>query len=87
MNGGINFSSVLGDYESIWYPASGYRDGTNGNLRNVNGNGFYWSVTPLDQLDEHNSEYYQFSVRTDGSVYILGYDESMHGYPVRCQKE
>ena len=48
-NYGINFGGVgegkLGNASSIWYPAAGCRDFSDGNLKQVNFYGNYWATT------------------------------------------
>ncbi len=43
---GMNFSGKFGNDPTIWYPASGFRDGGDDRLRSVGNKGYYWSADP-----------------------------------------
>ena len=45
-NEGMNFSGKFGADQTIWYPASGYRDEFYGSLEYVGSGGDYWSASP-----------------------------------------
>ena len=45
-NEGMNFSGKFGLDQTIWYPASGFRDYSDGSLSNVGYDGGYWSASP-----------------------------------------
>lgn len=81
---GMDFSKTdkkLGSSGPIWYPASGFRDGSSGSLYGVGGNGFYWSVSPSGEY----AYYLNFSY--DGRVSPASYDYRADGKSVRCIKE
>ena len=42
----MNFSGKFGVDQTIWYPASGFRDYSDGSLSNVGYDGGYWSASP-----------------------------------------
>ena len=79
-NEGINFTGKLGSSSTIWYPASGFRSGSDGSLV-VGGYGCYWSVTPR----EDNS--YSLSFSDYGPINPISSMSHAAGLPVRCQKE
>ena len=78
-NKGKNFSSKFGDASTIWYPASGCRR-YDGALRNVGGNGLYWSVTP-------GNYHACLGFDSNGYVYPSGSDYRANGGGVRCVQE
>ena len=80
-NEGMNFSGKLGADQTIWYPASGCRDGYDGNLDYVGGNGFYWSASP----SSYNASPLCFNY--DGRVYPSYYRGRAYGLSVRCLQE
>ena len=71
----------LGSSGPIWYPASGFRDGSSGSLYGVGGYGFYWSVSPSGKY----AYYLNFSY--DGRVSPASYVYRADGQSVRCIKE
>ena len=77
-NKGMNFSGKFGSASSIWYPASGYRNGSHGVLWEVGNFGFYWSASP----DSSNACYLYF--KGNGYVDPSHYDRRAYGYSVRC---
>ena len=80
-NEGMNFSGKFGSVSTIWYPASGYRNGGDGDLYNVGNYGIYWSASP-DGLNAYYLYFYH-----DGYVYPSSYDTRAYGYSVRCLQE
>lgn len=81
-NEGINFYGKFGTASTIWYPASGYRNDSDGGLGGVgDGDGSYWSVTP----------------NSFGAYYLFFYDNGYfnpslsyyraYGFAVRCLQE
>ena len=81
-NGGINFSGNFGSSSTIWYPASGYRNYSDGSLLGVGSYGRYWSVTP--------SSYGAYSLHFSynyGNVYPSNFYSRAYGQSVRCFKE
>ena len=80
-NEGMNFSGKFGSDQTIWYPASGCRNGYDSWLAYVGNYGIYWSASP-------GSDYaYSLDFFYDGDVYpVSGYDRA-NGYSVRCVKE
>ena len=79
-NQGINYSSLLGDDDIIWYPASGMRRYEDGRLYLTGTNGYYWSST--------NSGIYAygFYIKESGRTHH-GSSQHGRGLPVRCIKE
>ena len=82
-NKGMNFSGKFGSDQTIWYPASGYRDYSDGSLSNVGGNGYYWSASPND------SKAYDLVLYCSGPGNVLPSTHSFraHGQSVRCLQE
>ena len=79
---GMNFSGKFGSDQTIWYPASAYRHGSDGGLDYVGyyGDGSYWSASP-----SNNDAYYLFFIGT-GYVYLSGHSRA-GGLSVRCLQE
>lgn len=77
---GIDFSGVLGDSPSIWYPASGYRD-TKGGLTKIGLLGFYWSASTMDYSA------YMLRIGYEGTVVSASYNSRANACCVRCAKE
>ena len=76
----MNFSGKFGSDQTIWYPASGYRDHSFGSLYSVGEYGNYWSASP-----NTNSAY---NLHFDAvRVYPSNYDIRANGYSVRCIQE
>ena len=80
---GMNFSGKFGSDQTIWYPASGYRDYSDGSLSNVGDNGYYWSASPND------SKAYDLVLYCSGPGNVLPSTQSFraHGQSVRCLQE
>lgn len=80
-NEGMNFSGKFGSASTIWYPASGYRYGSDGGLDIVGDSGSYWSASP--------NKYYAYYLFFNDYGYVRP-SESLNradGRSVRCQKE
>ena len=82
-NEGINFSGLFGSAPTIWYPASGYRSYSNGNLKDVGNLGRYWSGSPSTTTD--NAFYMLFDYYAN--VYPSISEDRANGYSVRCVRE
>jgi hypothetical protein len=80
-NAGMNFSGKLGSDQTIWYPASGFRHGSDGSLNSVGNFGQCYSASPYD--DE--AHYLSFSYY--GRVSPSDFSYRAHGHPVRCLQE
>ena len=80
-NEGINFSGKFGSDQTIWYPASGYRDRLHGSLPNVLGLGYCWSASPS------NNSAYSLRFIDNGEVNAWYNDYRAYGYSVRCLQE
>ena len=80
-NEGMNFFGMFGADQTIWYPASGYREHHDGSFSNVGKNGYYWSASPSNA----NAYYLFFSIH--GSVYPSNDDYRAYGFSVRCLQE
>ena len=80
-NEGMNFSGKFGSDQTIWYPASGYRNRNDGSLSYVGNVGFYWSASPNDYYA------YSLSFYDDGDVDPSGYSYRANGRSVRCLQE
>ena len=88
-NKGVDFTGIYGESETIWYPNSGYREGSNGTINN-NGNsglGYYWSCSPFEANSAYAYSLYMSGGDTGGNVLPLSWDLRCHGFPVRCLKE
>ena len=80
-NEGMNFSGKFGSASTIWYPASGSRDGHGGNLSRVGDYGYYWSASP-------SGEYaYTLNFYNNGGVFPSSNDSRSVGHSVRCLQE
>ena len=81
-NEGINFSGMFGSASTIWYPASGFRSPSGGDLDNVGFGGYYWSASP------HDYHAFFLSFNNVGS-HNLSNNNRMRafGQPVRCHRE
>jgi uncharacterized protein (TIGR02145 family) len=83
-NEGMNFSGKFGSASTIWYPASGYRDGNDnggdGSLYDVGYRGYYWSASPRG-----SNRAYGLHFGSNGLVYP-SYDSiiRVNGQSVRC---
>ena len=83
-NKGMDFSITdkkLGSSGPIWYPASGYRNNSDGGLCLVGFNGLYWSASP----SSNNAYYLDFSF--SGSVNPSYNFSRAYGFSVRCLQE
>ena len=64
----------------IIFPASGYRNNSNGSLNNVGNNGYYWSASANSS---NNGHYLNF----DSSNWNWNNNNRANGYPVRAVVE
>ena len=81
-NKGYDFSEVFGSSSTIWYPASGYINSSDGSLMLIATNGYYCSASP--------SLYFTCSMyfNKTGSVYLsLSNISRAQGQSVRCLQE
>ena len=78
---GWNFTFVANGLESVWYPASGYRNVGTGAMRNERTIGYSWSASPSSSA---NGFYLGFG---SGSVSPQNDDSRGYGFPVRCLQE
>ena len=78
INEGMNFSGKFGSDQTIWYPASGFRDYGDGGLDSIGSLGNYWSASPS------GSRAYYLYFDNDGRVYPLGSRNRAFGRSVRC---
>ena len=81
INEGMNFSGKFGSAPTIWYPASGYRYGSDGYWWDVDRDGCYWSASPYD-----DRAYRLFFDYTD-YVYTSSCSSRGNGHSVRCLQE
>ena len=77
-NRGMNFSGKFGSDQTIWYPRSGYRDGS---LYGVGLDGIYWSASP------YGNGVYRLYFYFDGNVGPADSSIRASGYSVRCLQE
>ena len=83
VNRGVNFSSVLGPSQIIWYPQTGYRDTGFGHLCDVGRIGYYWCWCSYETSDAYSYFLYVGEVQTENCKHT----KKCFGLPVRCQKE
>ena len=84
--GGINFTGIFGEAESIWYPAAGVINRNYG-LEQTYYYGCYWSCTSYNGLQA----YYLLLTNSGGvdpasDVSMGGWGGHEDGFPVRCLK-
>ena len=85
-NEGINFSGKFGSTSTIWYPASGYRDCSDGRLGGVGNEGLYWSASLFSAFFGFvDVDGLYFGSR--GNVNPSFIYESAYGLSVRCLQE
>ena len=77
-NEGMNFSGKFGSASTIWYPASGYRNGFDGSPSHVGNYGGYWSASPIFNLA------YTLYFYSNGGVIPSNYNDRVSGLSVRC---
>lgn len=80
-NEGMNFSGKFGSDQTIWYPASGYRYGSDGGLYGVGYYGYYLSASPS------SVSAYSLYFSYDGYVYSSSSNYRATGLSVRCLQE
>ena len=77
----MNFSGKFGSASTIWYPASGSRDYSDGSLYDVGRAGIYWSAS----LYYYNA--YSLGFNNGGYVDPSNYNGRAYGFSVRCLQE
>ena len=77
----MNFSGKFGSDQTIWYPVSGFRDGSGGGLKYVGYTGYYWSASPYDNVA------YSLYFGNHGNVTPSNYYDRLYGKSVRCLQE
>ena len=80
-NRSMNFSGKFGPGQTIWYPASGYRDCKDGSLSYVGYEGRYWSASPFSVFA------YYLCFDCNGYVYPSNYYNRADARTVRCIQE
>ena len=80
-NEGMNFSGKFGADQTIWYPASGYRNYNDGSLYSVGIGGNDWSASPYDYSA------YDLGFNFIGNVYPSLGSNRANGQFVRCLQE
>jgi hypothetical protein len=77
----MNFSGKFGSASTIWYPASGSRNTSDGDIYYVGKYGYYWSASP--------SSYYAYCLffSNSGLVNPPNYSYRAVGLSVRCLQE
>ena len=84
VNRGVNFFSVFGSSDTIWYPAAGFINNVNGVINDVGNRNYTWSITNSD----HKSYFFGFDMfagtyeNPDRDT-----DYRSYGHSVRCVKE
>lgn len=82
INEGMNFSDKFGSDQTIWYPASGCRESSDGCLYNVGYRGGYWSASP-----NSSGEAYFLYFCNNGCVGLSNGGCRAGGRSVRCLQE
>ena len=80
-NEGMNFSGKFGSASTIWYPASGYRGGSDGSLSSVGYYGYYWSASPYSYF-AYDLYFVSYGLVSPSDNYSRA-----RGHAVRCVKE
>ena len=80
-NEGINFSGNFGSSSTIWYPASGYSNSSDGGLSSVGNCVFFWSASP------YSSTAYNLFFNSSGYVNPWSRSYRADGCSVRCFQE
>ena len=75
-NNGCNLTSVT---PNVFFPASGYREYSNGSLSDVGSNGYDWSASAYSLTGRAR--------RLRSDKWKWGYDNQAYGYPVRAVAE
>ena len=83
-NKGINVTRIFGEATSIWYPASGDRYNSSGELGKVGDHCYYWSCSPVENT---NANAYNLYISYSGSGNPSSPMGRAYGYPARCLKE
>ena len=83
-NKGMNFSGKFGSDQTIWYPASGSRNDSDGSLNDVGDYGRYWSASPGSNGSFH-ADFLTFLYA--GNVCPALDTNRANGYSVRCLQE
>ena len=78
---GMNFSGKFGSDQTIWYPASGFRDASDYRLWSVGGYGYYWSASP------HGNSASFLELEYNDGVYPSYSIDRAPGCSVRCLQE
>ena len=78
----MNFSGKFGSDQTIWYPASGFRNNNAGGLDYVGYFGGYWSASPRGYYGA-----YSLYFLDDGNVSPSIDGSRAHGHSVRCLQE
>ena len=80
-NEGMNFSGKFGSASTIWYPASGYRDRSDGGLKSVGDYVVYRSASP------RSNKAYGLEIHSYGSVTPSSDGNRAYGNALRCARE
>ncbi|MGZ2615524.1 fimbrillin family protein, partial [Bacteroides fragilis] len=78
---GWNFYTDSSKNKTIFFPASGCRNYSNGGASNVGSYGYCWSAVPRSQGNGRSLYFYS------SGVYPLGYDGRAFGFGVRSSQE
>ena len=68
-------------WNSSFFPASGYRNDSNGKFYNVGSYGYAWMSTPYSATYGYNLAFYSGAVNLNYANY------RSYGFPVRCISE
>lgn len=86
INLGVNFSGLLGEDSSIWYPYAGYRYFSGGELRGVGGYVNFWTAVN-DNYKWYDGYSNQFSFNKYGDWGLSESDYRSRAVCIRCVKE
>ncbi len=81
----LSLVHVLSVITILWFPASGYRNNSNGGLNNASSNGYYWSSSP-NASGSNNGGNLKFRM-SDGYVWPQNNNNRANGFSVRCVSE
>jgi uncharacterized protein (TIGR02145 family) len=80
-NEGMNFSGKFGSDQTIWYPASGFRNSYGGSFYDVGSYGGYWSASP-SSISAYGLNFYDNDLVYPSDSYYRA-----NGRSVRCLQE
>ncbi|MEG0602528.1 MAG: hypothetical protein RR499_05725, partial [Mucinivorans sp.] len=73
------FNGTSASPTTLFFPASGFRSGSDGSFGNVSSHGYYWSSTINNSSNSYNLQFNQ----SNGAIPQNNNNRS-NGFPVRC---